>query len=678
MFLTRGYANEDWVEAVERLDLDLSERTALAELIEAVDLPSYVSPASLRRLRLEHEQAFILGTAAVVYGTFLLCGGGRGPNDGEDDRVPAIGESLPLVGRFLDPRKSPPCLRLIARMEQFGKISRGEASLPPLEMPDLPVLPAAPWESRDPPPAQPVPGVVKTDRDTTPAPGRSGPRMATRDLPLVASTTPVQVDDLKAAMFALRAWARDEGLDHPQLMTSIRAVKAGRNEKEIFKLGFGELLMLLPTMSPTTVVDAELEQAGMRALALGVVVFGRLTLARFERKRSAAALATIQDRGSRLQESLDEDGRALQEVEQYASLLLTRVTPSTSPDERIYPGLFELRRDIEAALKPSAIEEIAKATVSGELPAISDANLDAVDPSRTTAAEVISKAHKPVVLRPTIGLALHGLVIWSRGGTFLPEVDKAVRRADLAPGLKEWFERGAGILSVLPPEFDPVDLAEAEVDGPGMVAAAMGTLVYAALVKGANPDDVPDLDTRAAEAAEFATYLMMCIEPEASPLHPGLIRDLEGLKRERDKAVSKSSDAADAEARQTRWKMPAVPIPDLRDTGPLLRIIGAVAVFALALAVGLRFWSNRGPPPPSSYVDIVEVVGMVRTPGEITARVYEFRLGETREDRAYNATALWFRLTSEEQDPALRLRIQSNKGDPIAMVAAGSVTWATR
>lgn len=652
----------------------------LAKLLEDVDLPSYVSPASLRRLRLDHEQAYILGNAAVVYGTFLLCGGGRGPDDGADDRVPAIGETVPLIGRFLVPGQEPSPHRLIERMEFLGKLSRGEASLPPLEIPDIDELPdgpgedpadasaAAPWDA----PKAPKRSAPRKPRD----PSKPGPRMATRNIPMVAA--PIQVESLQSCMFALRAWARDEGLDHPQLTTAIRAVGADRNEKEIFKLGFGELLMLLPTLTPTSVVDAELEQAGLRALALGVVVFGRHTLARFLRKRSAAALATIQDRSEALQESLEEDQRLLGELEQYASLLLTRVTPSTSPDERIYPGLFELRRDVEAALRPSAIEEIAKATVSGELPAISDDALAAegVDPSRTTAAEVISKSHQPVVLRPTIGLALHGLVIWARGGAFLPAVDKAVRKADLAPGLKSWFESGAGILSVLPPEFDPVDLAEAEVDAAGMVAAAMGTLVYAQLVKSADAEEIPDLDARAAEAAEFATYLVMCLEPEASPLHPGLISDLDNLRRERERSLKAETDQAEEDAKRSRWKLPAIELPDMRNTGPIFRALGWVAVFALALSVGLRFWTNRGPPPPTAYIDIVPIVGMIRTPGEITARVEEFRLGESKDERAYNATALWFRLTSEVNDPGLRLRLQTSKGAPIAAVAAGSVTWA--
>ena len=480
-------------------------------------------------------------------------------------------------------------------------------------------------------------------------------------------------------MFALRAWARDEGLDHPQLNTAIRNLGVGRADKENFKAGFGELLMLLPSISPATIVDADLKQPGLRALGLGVVVFGRLTLGRFLRKQSAGALAAMQAReDAAAMESLARDRDRLQEVTDLAALLLTRVTPSTSAEERVYPGLFGLRADIEAALQPSALEEIAKATISGELPAISPTDVDPEDAPRTDAATVISDARIPVVLRPSIGLALHGLVIWSRGGSFLPEVDAAIRKVDLAPGLKGWFERGAGILSSLPPEFDPVDLAEAEVDSAGMAAAAMGTLVYSEMVRAADPTAIPDLAARATEALEFATYLVMCIEPEASALHPGLIVDLEAIRREHERKVA-AHDAADEKRtaqKRSRWKIPAVLRPDFNNTGPLFNVLGVLAIVALGTTVGLRYWTTRGPPPPASYVDIVPIVGMIRVPGEVTTRVQSFRLGETREDRAYRATALWFRLTSEDNDPRLKLRIQDDRGGDIAVVSAGNVKWA--
>jgi hypothetical protein len=501
-----------------------------------------------------------------------------------------------------------------------------------------------------------------------------GPRMAERDLPQI---TAIKIVDLRTCMLALRAWARDEGLDNPQLTTAIETAGIGRAEKEVFKQGFSELLLLLSEINPSTIVDAEMPQAGLRTLGLGVAVYGRFRLARFHRKRSAGALAAIQARSASL-ESLDEDKETLMELGALAELLLTRLIPSTSPTERIYPGLFELRQEIEGALQPSALEEIAKAKVSGELQVITDEMIATVKEGETPpspAAEISSKTRIPVILRPSIGVALHGLVIWSRKGSFLPEVDKAIRKVDFPHGLRSWFERGASILSVLPPGFDPVDLAEAEVDDAGMVAAAMGTLVYAALVRQASEADVPDIDSRAAEAAEFAAYLVMCLNAEASAHHPDLIQRLARLRRERER--HETQDQERTGSTRTRWKMPAISLPDMRNTGPLLQIIGGVAVLALGLTVFGRYWTNRGPPLPTSYEDIVEVTGMIRTPGLITVRLHEFRLGETRADQAYSATALWFRLTSEENDTQLRLNIESNLGKPIAVVSAGSVEWAT-
>lgn len=676
VFLSRGIASKGWGETMERLDLDITERTTLAGLLETVDLPSYVSPASLRRLRLNHEQAYILGTAAVAYGTFLLRGGGRGAYDGSDDRVPAIGASIPVIGQYLGLSAEPSPKRLIGRMEFFVKIARGEASLPPLDLPDD----SAYLEEAEAPTADGSPSAASVTVTKPRPPGRvehadatARPRVADRDLPKIAVV--VQIEDLQTCILALRSWAREEGMDGPQLTAAIRTVGAGPLDMEIFKLGFSELFGMLGALTPTHVVDAELKQPGLRALALGVVVYGRLTLARFERNRSAAALATLQERDGRLQESLEEDQKTLNEMERFASLLLMRVTPSTSPDERIYPSLFALQREIAAALKPWAIEEIAKATLSGRLPAVTDADLANAEDA-PTAAEIISTIHKPVVLRPTIGIALHGLVIWSRGGSFLPAVDKAIHQADLAPGLQSWFERGARILSVLPPEFDPADLAEAEVDEAGMVAAAMGTLVYARLVREADGEEILDLEARAAEVSEFATYIAMCLEPDTSPLHPGVLADLEAI---RARGPRRRGDAPATEAAKrptkTRWKMPAISFPKIGNSRPLWRAFGGLIVLSLALTTGLRFWTTQGPPPLTSYVDIVEVVALVRTPGEVTARIQEFQLGESKDQRAQNATALWLRLSNEYGDPALRLVLQDHVGEPIASVQAGRVKW---
>ena len=69
--------------------------------------------------------------------------------------------------------------------------------------------------------------------------------------------------DLPTCMMALRSWARDEGFDNPQLSTAIRAAGFGPPQKAIFRRGFGELLMVLPVLTPTTVVEAELEAAAL-------------------------------------------------------------------------------------------------------------------------------------------------------------------------------------------------------------------------------------------------------------------------------------------------------------------------------------------------------------------------------------------------------------------------------
>ena len=128
--------------------------------------------------------------------------------------------------------------------------------------------------------------------------------------------------------------------------------------------------------------------------------------------------------------------------------------------------------------------------------------------------------------------------------------------------------------------------------------------------------------------------------------------------------------------RRVRWKMLALSLRRGPSPMPVFQVLGVVAVLALALALGARSWVNRSPPRPASYVDIVEVLGIVRARGDLTVRVHEFRLGETRAEQAVAAVTLWLRFTQEEHDPALKLQVETNSGRALAVVQGGSVSWA--